>query len=398
MRTIITGTALIIMLGGVAVPLATAQYSDPALKCRASIAKSGAKYVKATAKTMAKCHKKRGGDAALFSTDCNDPAQADPKNKLDKKKAKLRDAIGGVKDKCAGLATADLSYFYCPVPCLFDIGATPTFSDVADCIICQVEQRIADTSQETLGGPLVPLEKVDSKCHASLAKDSGKQMSTLLKGRSKCQNSAEKAGTATDTAVCAGEDNAKITGGRTKAEARIGATCIAADLSNLDSCSDVTLDAVKTCVLDEAETQAQTLFLAFYALGNAGPTTTTTSTTTTTVPPFTWTHIQTNILTTGCAGGNCHTAGQSNAGVRDLDLFNEAYDNLVDVDSTESGTLKRIQTGDALLSYFMHKLDGTHLDPPANGIGGSMPLLSSLLPQPDRDGIRSWINSGAPKN
>ncbi len=103
------------------------------------------------------------------------------------------------------------------------------------------------------------------------------------------------------------------------------------------------------------------------------------------------------MLGTTCTGGFCHTNGQAAAGLTDLDDFNAGYSNLVNHAATESA-LKRIEPGNATLSYMMHKLDGTFASPPANGFGSRMPLGKTPLSQEVRDNIRAWINSGAPKN
>ncbi|MBJ96070.1 MAG: hypothetical protein CMP23_16520 [Rickettsiales bacterium] len=68
------------------------------------------------------------------------------------------------------------------------------------------------------------------------------------------------------------------------------------------------------------------------------------------------------------------------------------------VASFELPSMDRIEPGDASQSYVMHKLDDTHL-----GVGGSgarMPFGcsgSGCLSQTQRDGIRAWIEAGAPE-
>jgi len=58
--------------------------------------------------------------------------------------------------------------------------------------------------------------------------------------------------------------------------------------------------------------------------------------------------------------------------------------------------MDRVEPNDSTQSYLMHKLDGTHLG--VGGSGSQMPLGGPFLSQGDRDGIRAWINSGAPQN
>jgi parallel beta-helix repeat protein len=125
------------------------------------------------------------------------------------------------------------------------------------------------------------------------------------------------------------------------------------------------------------------------------PTTTTstsTSSTTSTTALFTWTQVQ-GMFATQCA--SCHTSG-SNGGLTGLNDYNTGYTNTVNVASTELPSMDRIELGDATLSYLMHKLDGTHIT--AGGSGSQMPLGGPFFSQSDRDGIRAWINSGAPQN
>ena len=101
------------------------------------------------------------------------------------------------------------------------------------------------------------------------------------------------------------------------------------------------------------------------------------------------------IFATRCA--NCHTSGSS-AGLTGLNDYDVGYDNLVNEPSTEEPSLMRVEPSDSTLSYLMHKLDGTQEMFPG-GVGtAQMPLAQPPLSQLDRDGIRAWINSGAPKN
>jgi outer membrane protein assembly factor BamB/mono/diheme cytochrome c family protein len=116
-----------------------------------------------------------------------------------------------------------------------------------------------------------------------------------------------------------------------------------------------------------------------------------TSTTTSTTLQFTWAEVQT-ILDTNCS--NCHGNGQSQGGLGDLDDFDAAYANMVDVPSTQA-SLDIIEPFDSSSSYLMHKLDGTHLL--VGGSGGQMPPTGSPLSAFDRNGIRAWINAGAAK-
>jgi len=96
----------------------------------------------------------------------------------------------------------------------------------------------------------------------------------------------------------------------------------------------------------------------------------------------------------------CHTSSSS-GGLTGLNDYNNGYNNTVNVPAQETAStsmMDRIEPSSSTNSYLMHKLDGTHTVPPANGSGSQMPLGGPFLSQADRDGIRAWINSGAPQN
>lgn len=100
--------------------------------------------------------------------------------------------------------------------------------------------------------------------------------------------------------------------------------------------------------------------------------------------PPTYTHdvdIQ-PIWTAGCASASCHP------------FMTAAYDNIVDVPSSQLPTMPFIKPGDPDRSYLLHKLLGTHLGVGGNGAamppGG--PLKAATL-----DMLRVWILEGAPR-
>jgi parallel beta-helix repeat protein len=121
--------------------------------------------------------------------------------------------------------------------------------------------------------------------------------------------------------------------------------------------------------------------------------TTSTSSTTSSTVIFTFTQIQGNIFAVQCSP--CHTSSSS-GGLTGLHDYNMAYNNTVNVPSTELPAMDRIEPSNSAQSYLMHKLDGTHLT--VGGTGSRMPLGGPYLSQGDLDGIRAWINSGAPQN
>jgi parallel beta-helix repeat protein len=120
--------------------------------------------------------------------------------------------------------------------------------------------------------------------------------------------------------------------------------------------------------------------------------TTSTSSTTSTTMLFTFTQVQ-SLFASQCTP--CHTSSSS-GGLTGLHDYNMAYTNTVNVASSELPSMDRFEPNSSATSYIMHKLDGTHIT--AGGSGSQMPLGGPFLSQADRDGIRAWINTGAPQN
>lgn len=113
----------------------------------------------------------------------------------------------------------------------------------------------------------------------------------------------------------------------------------------------------------------------------------------------TFASIQANIFELTDSAGrnacvNCHTnVGRTPAGGLNL-LHDVAYDQLVNVASTQIPSLKRVNPGNPEASYLVHKIDGragiTGTRMPRNG----PPYMS--------DGqvliLKRWIELGAPRN
>ncbi|MCZ8074825.1 MAG: hypothetical protein O9341_11915 [Paucibacter sp.] len=97
--------------------------------------------------------------------------------------------------------------------------------------------------------------------------------------------------------------------------------------------------------------------------------------------------IQAKVFTPVCTG--CHAGGSAPAGLR-LDVSN-SYMLLVDVDSAEVPSLKRVKPGNATNSYLIHKLEG-HA-----AVGARMPLGGPYLDAATITLIRQWIDKGAPQ-
>jgi hypothetical protein len=99
--------------------------------------------------------------------------------------------------------------------------------------------------------------------------------------------------------------------------------------------------------------------------------------------------VQPIFAAAGCASSSCHGSSES-AG---LSLVpSGAYDNLVNINSTEMSSLKRVLPGDAENSYLVIKLEGRQT------IGARMPLNGGALSSHNIQVIKTWINEGANDN
>lgn len=98
--------------------------------------------------------------------------------------------------------------------------------------------------------------------------------------------------------------------------------------------------------------------------------------------------IQEILTRKGCTASSCHGSAQE-AGL-DLRTGN-AYSNLVNVASTQTGVL-RVIPGDATGSYIVIKVEGRQT------VGERMPLSGSNLDNIDLTNLKNWINQGAKNN
>lgn len=110
------------------------------------------------------------------------------------------------------------------------------------------------------------------------------------------------------------------------------------------------------------------------------------------LPPNTRATFEGNVnpvFTTSCALGGCHDAGTSSGG---LNLSADAaYDNIVDVMSSQMTMLSRIEPFNSTDSYLYRKLIGTDIT------GSPMPI-GPMLPEETIARINSWILEGAVRN
>jgi len=251
------------------------QVTKAEAKCRKTIAKETAKYVKLAQKNIVKCHKlfdkgKQSGDNSI----CNDPNASDSNGKLARQASKLRDKVGGAKDQCSDalgpLTSVLATYDRCRAPAetVDDGGATDgidTFSEVADCLIAQADHWVETTAREILSVPTLPLNAEHVKCHAALAKRYTKLVDAIVKGRAKCQIDADKQGGPIGFACTGADPGGKIAKARQKltddipkacAQAVGGPRARAAGTENrilgLGSCSE-DANGLITCVIGLVE-------------------------------------------------------------------------------------------------------------------------------------------------
>lgn len=105
----------------------------------------------------------------------------------------------------------------------------------------------------------------------------------------------------------------------------------------------------------------------------------------------TFSAVQTQIFTASCAFSGCHAGGSPAQGMN-LSA-GQAYANIVNVRSSEQGSLDRIEPDDPDESYLYLKVTGD------SSISGSrMPLGSGALNQDLLDLLRDWIERGAPND
>jgi hypothetical protein len=250
------GAAATVVAWGLMVASGAGAYDSAELKCRSTISKTMVKAVTLGHKMIATCHKSR--DKAGGAVDCNvlDAANADGKQKFAKAQTKITE---GMQKACiaAGIDGDVLrEYVSCPEPCGTDLGLPNplvTYSQLAQCLTCVAREVTETYGTNTLGSPSVPLPSADQLCRKSIGKFYGKVLKTALKDRTKCQNSAEKAGADDlgDSGCGSVDSKGKIEAALLKAADGVGATCAAATLTNLDSCADTNLTDLKNCLAAE---------------------------------------------------------------------------------------------------------------------------------------------------
>jgi len=106
---------------------------------------------------------------------------------------------------------------------------------------------------------------------------------------------------------------------------------------------------------------------------------------------FTFTQIQNMFFSPTCAVSGCHDTATAQAGL--VLEAGVAYNNIVNVSSTERPSLLRVEPGNSDQSYLAKKLRGD------NDISGErMPFGGPFLSAAEIEGIEEWILAGAPNN
>jgi hypothetical protein len=101
------------------------------------------------------------------------------------------------------------------------------------------------------------------------------------------------------------------------------------------------------------------------------------------------------ILTANCAVSGCHVGNSPPEGMNLSQGL--TFSNTVNVGSRQSA-LDRVEPSNPDLSYLVHKIQGTQLDPGVGGQFNRMPRNADPLPQSQIDLIRQWITEGAKNN
>ena len=105
---------------------------------------------------------------------------------------------------------------------------------------------------------------------------------------------------------------------------------------------------------------------------------------------LTFSAIQSQVFTPSCAISGCHTGPNPQFG---LNLSAEqAYANIVNVNSLQNSALKLIEPGNSANSYLVRKLRGQNIN------GSRMPNNRTALSNSVINSIADWVDNGAPDN
>jgi len=139
------------------------------------------------------------------------------------------------------------------------------------------------------------------------------------------------------------------------------------------------------------------LMVAAYGCSSGTATTTTSATTTSPATTSSSSGVSFSKDIQPIFNANCVVCHTGSAGPAGLSLDQgSAFKNLVNVNSSEAPSLKRVAPGSPDKSYIIAKLTGKQTQ--AGGSGAQMPFGAAPLPQATIDKITQWISAGAPNN
>ncbi|MFN2426184.1 MAG: hypothetical protein ABR587_07025, partial [Candidatus Binatia bacterium] len=259
---------------------ASAQVGADFARCRSSIAKAYGKFIKATTKTIARCHKERDRDVALAATDCNDAGTVFAMDDHARARTKLVDAVSRACEAQDSLLTAANVgggrefYVSCPVPsCAGVTDPLDTMAEVGGCLACLAESTTAAAAADTLGSPdPAALDANERRCRGAIAKGYAKYFSTGLKSESACQKDRDEEGNdALDacTNTMAGDPKGRTARALAQAAAGLDKTCTT-PLADIDGCSAVDVDSLKTCTAAAWSAAEDVAFTGIYELPALG--------------------------------------------------------------------------------------------------------------------------------
>jgi hypothetical protein len=256
---VVVSALLLVASRGTSEAFHTQAYEPLELKCRSTISKGLTKAISLGQKVISGCHKDRDKTGAVVDCNVLDASNADVKGKFAAAQTKLTD---GVQKACidAGIDGDVLEeYVSCPEPCATDLALPnplTSYSQLGSCLTCIAREEAEANGLAVLGLPAAPLATNDQACRVAIGKSYGKYLKTMLKDRSKCQNSAEKGGALhlEDSGCATADPKGKISVMLTSAEAAVDGSCAAANLTNIDSCASTDLTALKACLKTENDT------------------------------------------------------------------------------------------------------------------------------------------------
>ncbi len=256
-----TVIALLVCLisASIAASGASAQSTEE-IDCREAIADAVQGYSRATLRAVGKCQKLRSRGKLSLTTNCNDVASADPTDRLDRDRDRLRDDVGS----CSGAPGVLASYARCPSPAQTtdDGGASDGIDDLgelAECLIGLVEGVVEHASSEVYGLPADVLASDARRCQKTLGKRFEKTLLTVMRERARCQRDLDETGGGLDYG-CAGQDaDGRIESAVTKARSSVAAVCdvnddgadTMAEINRLGACGDTTAQ-LQECAISGA--------------------------------------------------------------------------------------------------------------------------------------------------